>query len=57
MLLLGEISAWKNAGLRPGLTRRYSGEYDAANALIQAAKERTIESVGRRVGVQPFVVW
>lgn len=43
-------------GLTRGLTRRYSGEYDAANALVQAAKERTVNSVGGRVGVQPFVV-
>ena len=53
--------AWRDqclesAGLRQGLTRRYSSEYDAANALIQATKERTIDSVVRRVGVQSFVV-
>ena len=53
--------AWRDqcpesAGLTQGLTRRYSGEYDAANALVQAAKEGTIDSVGRRVGVQSFVV-
>ena len=53
--------AWRDqclesAGLTQRLTRRYSGEYDAANAFVQAAKERTIERVGRRAGVQPFVV-
>ena len=48
--------AWRDqclesAGLTQGLTRRYSGEYDAANALVEAAKERTIDSFSRRVGV------
>ena len=53
--------AWRDqwlesAGLRQGLTRRYSGKYDAANALVKAAKERTVDGACRRVGVQPFVV-
>lgn len=38
------------------LTRGYGGQYDAANALVQATKERTINRIGRRIRVKSFIV-
>lgn len=39
MLLLGGISTWWGTGRVEILTRGYGGEYDAANALVEATKE------------------